>query len=264
MVRNEVLKAGKAVVVLFAAMLNASVAWADTWTDPDTGYTWTYTISNGEASMGGGSSDSTAIPTSTRGAINIPSTLGGYPVTRIGDYAFVHCGVSSVTIPDSVTSIGAEAFEGCSGLTSVILPDSVTSIGSGAFNYCSGLTCVTIPNKVTSIGSWVFANCGGLAGMKIPINVTSIGNQAFYNCIGLTDLEIPESVMSIGNDAFFGCSGLKDVVVPQCLCTNRISTVFPSFIFANTVSTYVPFLIPVTTPVKEPISPRLRYAVRDL
>ena len=73
----------------------------------------------------------------------------------ICDSAFANCsGLISVTIPNSVTSIGDWAFEGCSGLTSVTIPNSVTSIGNGAFYYCTSLTSVTIPNSVTSIGEW--------------------------------------------------------------------------------------------------------------
>ena len=178
------------------------------------GVTWTYTVTNGKATVGSGSSSSPAVSTSTTGAITIPSKLGGKPVTSIGGYAFSGCsGLTSVTIPDSVTGIGGYAFSGCIGLTSVTIGDGVTSIGSSAFSGCSGLTSVTIPDRVTSIGNWAFEDCSGLTSVTIPNSVTSIGEGAFYNCSGLTSVTIPDSVMSIGTCAFQYCSGLAHVAI---------------------------------------------------
>ncbi len=114
---------------------------------------WTYQVVNGEATIGTGFRSS-AIPSSTNGAISIPASLGGYPVTSIGNYTFSSCrNLTSVTIPDSVTSIGSYAFFYCSNLTSVTIPSSVTSIGDNAFYGCSSLPSVTIPEGVTSIGN---------------------------------------------------------------------------------------------------------------
>ena len=146
----------------------------------------------------------------------IPKTYRGIPVKIIEDRAFsFQTRIKSVTIPDSVTSIGQEAFVGCTGLTSVTIGNGVTSIGDYAFNDCGGLTSITIPDSVTSIGRSAFKGCTGLTSITIPNNVTSIGTEAFRGCTGLTSVTIPDSVMSIGGGAFYGCSGLTSIVIPD-------------------------------------------------
>ena len=135
-------------------------------------------------------------------------------VTSIGNEAFRGCtGLTSITIGDSVTSIGGFAFYGCTGLTSITIPDSVTSIGHCAFYDCTGLTSITIPDSVTSIGGWAFYECTGLTSVTIPDSVTSIGVQAFYECTGLTSVTIGKGVTSIGNLAFRGCTSLTSINV---------------------------------------------------
>ncbi len=135
----------------------------------------------------------------------------GNNVERIPSNMFSRGGFTgSLTIPNSVTSIGNGAFYYCSGLTgSLTIPNSVTSIGYTAFCGCSGFTGnLIIPNSVTTINGSVFQLCSGLTGsLTIPNSVTSIGGMAFYGCSGFTgSLTIPNSVTSIGSDAFSGCS----------------------------------------------------------
>ena len=120
-------------------------------------------------------------------------------------------GLKNTTIPNSVTSIGTSAFDGCGGLTSVTIPNSVTSIGERAFAGCSGLTSVTIPNSVSSIGQSAFNGCSGLTSVTIPNRVTSIGESVFKGCRSLTSVTIGSGVKDIGTGAFANCPELTDV-----------------------------------------------------
>jgi hypothetical protein len=155
---------------------------------------------------------------SLTGDVVIPSIVtdasgNNYSVTSIGAAAFGDCpSLTGVTIPDSVTNIGDEAFCAC-GLTSVTIPDSVTSIGDGAFEYCSSLASVTIPSSVTSIGDNAFSACTSLASVTIADSVTNIGDYAFEYCSSLTSITIPSSVTSIGDGAFEYCSSLASVMI---------------------------------------------------
>ena len=137
-------------------------------------------------------------------------------VTSIGDYVFRRCiNLSSIFIPEGVTSIGNSAFSGCTSLNSIVIPESVTSIGQAVFNACSGLSSIVIPESVTSIGNDAFRGCSGLSSIVIPESVTSIGDGAFRGCTSLSSIVIPESVTSIGWNAFYGCTGLSSIVIPE-------------------------------------------------
>lgn len=132
-------------------------------------------------------------------------------VTKIKN-GFSDCkSLTSVTIPNSMTTISGYAFRSCSGLTSVTIPNSVTEIGSYAFSACKSLTSVTIPGSVTKIGSSAFGGCSSLTSITIPDSVTEIGINAFGNCSGLTSITIGNSVTSIGNNAFYNCNSLTSI-----------------------------------------------------
>ena len=116
-------------------------------------------------------------------------------------------------IPNSVKSIGNNAFWNCYNLSSIHIPNSVTSIGDNAFDFCYDLSSIHIPNSVTSIGDNAFRYCG-LTSIHIPNSVTSIGRGAFYSCKSLTSIHIPDSVTSIGEGAFYGCERLTFITLP--------------------------------------------------
>ena len=144
-------------------------------------------------------------------SITIPDS-----VTSIGYYAFGNCtSLESVTIGSGVTSIRNDAFADCTSLTSIIIPDSVTSIGNSAFSGCRSLVSITIPDSVTSIGKNAFYSCTSLESVTIGSGVTSIGSSAFYGCTSLESITIPDSVTSIGRNAFENCTSLTSITIPD-------------------------------------------------
>ena len=122
-------------------------------------------------------------------------------------------GCQKTIIPNSVTSIGDWAFNGCYSLTSITIPNSVTSIGDWAFNGCESLTSITIPNSVTSIGDWAFERCSSLTSITIPNSVTSIGEEAFRYCTFDTLTCLAMTPPALGEDVFYGC-GNPTLFVP--------------------------------------------------
>ena len=171
------------------------------------------------------------------GKLVIPSKIDGYPVTSIGDLAFWKCeNLTSITIPDSVTSIGYEAFSETSYYNddsnwengvlyignhliaadrsgSYSIKQGTRTIADYAFSGCESLTSITIPDSVTSIGAFAFAGCYSLTSITIPDSVISIGDYAFCNCVSLKSITIPASVTSIGESAFWECESLASITI---------------------------------------------------
>lgn len=175
--------------------------------------------------------------------LEVPGEVEGHPVAYIADEAFYQCdSLASVTLPNSVTSIGKSAFSWCGSLASVTLPDSVTFIGDSAFYSCGSLTGITLPDSVVSMGGNPFAACSKLqtiavspdhpnlavadnvlfdktekklicypagldaANYEIPQGITAVGDSAFSFCFSLTSITLPDSVTSIGKGAFDDCA----------------------------------------------------------
>ena len=145
----------------------------------------------------------------------IPSMIDGKPVTKLADEAFWDClSMTSLTIPDSVTSIGMGSFYNCKNLTSLNIPDSVTEIGLGAFYGCSGLKSISISKNVTRIGVLSFYQCTALETVELRGDVTEIGASAFNYCSSLKNINIPETVTKIGASAFNG-TAITSIEIPS-------------------------------------------------
>ena len=203
-----------------------------------------------ELNSDGNSYSVTGCKSSASGAMEIPATYKGKPVTEIGYEAFYDCdSLTSVTVPDSVTTIGGQAFWHCSNLKTITISASVTSIGLNVFRMCTALTDVfvdannpaycsdqhsvlfnkdkthlvqapcsisgvyAIPNSVTEVCDLAFANCKYLTAVTMPDGITTVGNQAFRSCSGLTSVVLPASVTNIGEDAFAECYDLTEFKV---------------------------------------------------
>lgn len=197
----------------------------------------------------GGTSVTIAGYTGLDTEVSIPATIAGLPVTVIGDRAFYEqSALTSITIPNGVTSIELLAFSYCTGLASITIPNSVSSIEGYAFKRCSGLESIHVddanevygsidgvlftndktslllfpegrrgqyfvPNSVTSIGDSAFSRCSGLESITIPNSLASIGDAAYSWCTSLESITIPGSVTSIGWEAFSECTSLGSITI---------------------------------------------------
>lgn len=152
------------------------------------------------------------------GVIDIPDTVISdgqpYTVTAINNAAFPNSAVTSVTIPDSVTSIHDVSFFNCSQLTNISIPNSVTYIGYSAFSSCTSLKSVTLPSSLSSISEALFSGCSQLTTIHIPDSVSSIQSYAFCACENLKTIRIPVTVTSIGDCAFDVCPSSMTVTYP--------------------------------------------------
>ncbi|HEY3762500.1 MAG TPA: leucine-rich repeat domain-containing protein [Verrucomicrobiae bacterium] len=142
----------------------------------------------------------------------VPASTNGYPVTSLGNNAFFELGVTSVTLPGSITNIGQSAFYECLDLTSVNIPNGVLAIGAQAFDNCTALTSLTLGSGVVSIGDYAFNDCTALSSLTAGNNIASIGNYAF-EATALKKITIPNGVVNLGDQVFYNCSSLTNIVI---------------------------------------------------
>ncbi|MDE6034514.1 MAG: leucine-rich repeat protein [Ruminococcus sp.] len=167
--------------------------------------------------------------------VEIPAEIDGKKVMTIRQYAFQNKKLTNVTIPDSVTSIGYQAFYGCKNLTALSMPDSIIELSNECFYDCTSLQSVKFSNKLTEIKGFYgctsleeitipasvrtvagFGGCTSLTSVTIPSTVNTIGSSAFSSCKGLKSVTIEEGVQFISNNyAFSGCSALESVTIPE-------------------------------------------------
>ena len=194
------------VVVLATLPLTAVDAFAET--DGD----YTYTVTNGEATVTGYLGADTAV--------TVPSTLGGCPVTSIGNNAFQNnTTLTAVSFPDTLVSIGNYAFATCTALQSVVIPNSVTTLGTSVFDSCTALASVSFGTGLSAIGEYDFFRCTSLTTVTIPGNIQTIGRNAFDYCSGITQLNLNPGLISIGRAAFGSNTGLTRVTLPNTVTT---------------------------------------------
>lgn len=185
----------------------------------------------------------TDYPETATGAVVIPDTIAGLPVTAIGANAFQFCaGITSATIPASVTSIGASAFDGCAALASAQIPSGVTTLQSYAFKGCAALAAMELPPGLTNVEVGLFTNCSGLTSVIIPPTVTNIKDNAFTGCKALVGVSFPSGLTTIGFGAFSNCGGLTSLTIPA-----GVTAIAGGAFSGSNALTSVVFLGPVTT-----------------
>lgn len=166
--------------------------------------------------------------------VTLPNSL-----TYLGKSAFSDCkDLASISIGTGITEIPSNCFTGCNALTSVDLPEHVTSIGRGAFSYCNGLVSITLPNSIQAVGAQAFAGCSNLEEIVIPDNVTTLGEKAFHSDKKLKHVQIGKGVATLEKDLFNSCESLSSVELSEGLtavkefvfedCSSLKTVTFPS------------------------------------
>ena len=196
------------------------------------------TFNDGLDGIGGSAFSNTGLTT-----VTLPNSL-----TYLGDYAFSSCkDLASISIGTGITEIPYNCFTGCNALTSVDLPEHVTSIGGGAYSYCNGLVSITLPDHIQTVGASAFASCSNLEEVVIPDNVTTLGEKAFQYDSKLKYVQIGKGITTLEKDLFNSCESLSSVELSEGLtavkafvfenCSSLKTVTFPSTLTALSNST---------------------------
>ena len=165
------------------------------------GGTLIYTVTDNQASISSFSGELTDVV--------VPSSVDNYPIVAIEDYAFANSAMTSISLPDSVTTIGKGAFYLCESLKTVSLGKNVQFLGEYLFYYCSSLESFSIPDSLTFVPGYFFYACFSLKDVTMPKTIQYIGDYGFYACKSLETISLPEGLTSIGNYAFYACPFTK-------------------------------------------------------
>ena len=187
------------------------------------------TFNDGLDGIGGAAFSNSGLTT-----VTLPNSL-----TYLGSSAFSDCkDLASISIGTGITEIPYNCFSGCNALTSVDLPEHVTSIGGGAYSYCNGLVSITLPGSIQSVGASAFASCSNLEEVVIPDNVTTLGEKAFQYDSKLEYVQIGKGVATLEKDLFKSCESLSSVELSEGLtavkgfvfedCSSLKTVTFPS------------------------------------
>ncbi len=172
--------------------------------------TFTYAAAQGVAAI-------TGVMSEIGDTLTVPASIAGYKVVGIGENAFTQGMFTTVTMPNSVTTIGEKAFYMCRNMESITLSDNLTTIGDYAFYYCDHLKSLKIPDGVTEISEYMLYACLGLETLTLPKNLYEICDYGLYACESLKTLSIPDSVVGIANYAMYDCLGLTELTLPKSL-----------------------------------------------
>ena len=146
----------------------------------------------------------------------VAAYINGYPVKYLPDHAFYDCKLlESISLPNSIDTMGDYAFWGCSSLKTIYLPDSIEEIGFQCFQYCRSLESIDMPDELKEISWEAFEYCSKLKEVELPEGVTGIGEKAFLECTSLEHIKMPETMSYIGKMAFWECNNLKEIRIPQ-------------------------------------------------
>lgn len=151
----------------------------------------------------------------TDSTVTVPTVIDGKTVTKIGDRAFASSSATSITIPNTVTEMGASIFENCSNLQQVTLSSNLTFVDVCLFKNCISLSSVSLPSEITVLSDGMFLGCSSLSSVTLPEGLEEIGSHVFGGCTSLTDITIPEDVSELGIGIFSGCASLESVTLPE-------------------------------------------------